>query len=197
MSSISRVCDVNGCDLKHFAKGYCRGHWRRLQLYGDPTVVIREQHRKRKSSEYTVWVRMRDRCYNPESKYYHYYGGRGIKVCDEWKNSFQTFLDEMGERPSPFYTLDRIDIDGDYEWMNCRWTTKTNQTINRRKFKNNTSGYRGVSYHKLIKRWAVQIAINNKGYYFGGFDTALEAAYVYDQVAMQLHRHEAKLNFEY
>ena len=75
---------------------------------------------------------MIQRCVNPKSRYFSHYGGRGIKVCDRWRNSFEDFYADVGERP-PGRTLDRIDNDGDYEPLNVRWATPTEQTRNRRR----------------------------------------------------------------
>lgn len=74
---------------------------------------------------------MRFRCYNKAATQYEYYGGRGIQVCEAWKDDFDAFVADMGERPEGT-TLDRIDPDGDYTPQNCRWATKKEQSRNRR-----------------------------------------------------------------
>jgi hypothetical protein len=80
------------------------------------------------SPEYRVWSGMRVRCSKPR---FVHYGGRGIKVCDRW-HKFENFLADMGRRPSPTHSLDRIDVDGNYEPSNCRWATRTEQMNNTR-----------------------------------------------------------------
>lgn len=80
---------------------------------------------------YYVWASMKDRCSNPNAKQYADYGGRGIKVCERWINSYENFYADMGPRP-PGYSIDRIDNNLGYEPDNCRWASKKTQQRNRR-----------------------------------------------------------------
>lgn len=80
---------------------------------------------------YETWRGMRERCERPDNHRYSSYGGRGIKVCDRWMNSFENFLADMGERPDGM-TLDRIDVNGNYEPGNCKWATDAEQRMNKR-----------------------------------------------------------------
>ena len=82
--------------------------------------------------EYRVWQAMRVRCFNPGCKAYKNYGGRGITVCDRWKDSFEAFYQDMGPKPSLDHEIDREDNDGNYEPGNCRWATRSNNSRNRR-----------------------------------------------------------------
>lgn len=81
--------------------------------------------------EYRIWRGIITRCYNPNSKIYHYYGGRGIKVCDKWLKSAEAFYKDMGQRPSSKYSINRIDNDGNYCPENCRWSRSIDQAKNK------------------------------------------------------------------
>lgn len=89
-------------------------------------------HGKRKSLEYSSWTRMKQRCCNPRDSRYKDYGERGIAVCERWLTSFENFYNDMGVRPSKEYSLDRINVNGNYEPTNCKWATSAEQRRNRR-----------------------------------------------------------------
>jgi hypothetical protein len=80
--------------------------------------------------EYTAWTSMRGRCLNPNNGKYYCYGARGIEVCERW-NSYENFLQDMGRKPGPGYSLDRINVNGNYEPSNCRWLGPKEQYWNR------------------------------------------------------------------
>lgn len=86
----------------------------------------------KKSPEYESWAGMNKRCHNPNNHAYANYGGRGIEVCPEWRDSFEAFLDHVGMKPSPKHSIDRINNDGNYEPGNVRWATAKQQANNRR-----------------------------------------------------------------
>ena len=84
-----------------------------------------------KTKEYIAWTSMKDRCYNTNRHNYHRYGGRGIKVCERWLNSFEEFLEDVGKSPGDEYSIDRKDNDGNYEPGNVRWATVEEQSMSR------------------------------------------------------------------
>ena len=107
-------------------------------LRREKTAQMKTKHghatrKKGLTAEYTCWQAMKARCKNPSQDSWKYYGGRGIKVCPEWRDSFSVFFRDMGTRPSPSHSIDRINPDGDYEPGNCRWATLSQQRRNRRR----------------------------------------------------------------
>jgi hypothetical protein len=117
------------------------------------TVTVHGMHG---TPEYVVWIGVHARCYNPKSKNYRYYGGRGIIMCERWKNSFINFYADMGNRPFDQHTtIDRIDGNGPYSPENCRWATDIEQHNNQRN--NHQISYNGET--KTIAEWARELDI--------------------------------------
>ena len=97
------------------------------------TSIAHTTHGHSKRTEYTIWSGIKGRCFNPKNPVYQYYGGRGIIVCERWRFSFENFFEDMGQRPSLDFSLDRIDPNGNYEPGNCRWATMKEQQNNKRR----------------------------------------------------------------
>lgn len=121
---------------------------------------------------YPSWVRMFSRCYNKNDIGYSIYGGRGIRVCDEWK-SFSSFANDMGVRPEG-KELDRVDSNGRYEKLNCRWVDGHLQTINVRRRKDNKTGKTGV-YANPRGSFSVSIQSFGERVHIGTFCSVSEA----------------------
>jgi hypothetical protein len=100
----------------------------------ESNVVHGETRRQRgQSVEYQIWSAMKQRCYNRKHAGWKNYGARGIKVCARWKRSFTAFLEDIGRRPSPRHSIDRVNNDGNYRPGNCRWATARMQLLNSRR----------------------------------------------------------------
>lgn len=132
------------------------------------------KHGKSKTATHRIWKNMRQRCCNPNNPAYQRYGGRGITICERWAESFENFLEDMGERPSGF-ELDRIDNNQGYYPENCRWVDLSAQAFNKRKPINNKSGKTGVCWRNDAQKWAVQIIKNNKKQHLGLFENLEDA----------------------
>lgn len=142
---------------------------------------------------------MKQRCYDPNKDNYADYGGRGITVCERWKDSFENFLQDMGERP-PRTTIDRADHDGDYVPDNCRWATLSTQNQNKRvdntrRAIGGASRYKGVSKHN--KNWQARCGLRGRYYHLGTFETEIQAALAYDEFAKENCGDRAWLNGDY
>lgn len=112
-------------------------------------------HGKRRTPEYKVWAGMKSRCARRGDKAYPNYGGRGITVCERWQNSFENFLADMGPRPSPLHSIERNDVNGNYEPGNCRWIPMPEQASNTRKTIRIT--LRGVT--RTLSQWCRELGI--------------------------------------
>lgn len=115
-----------------------------------------EHHNLSYSSEYKIWDSIRQRCSNPKNKHYHHYGGRGITVCDEWKNSFEAFYRDMGPRSSDKHSIDRKRNNEGYNKDNCEWKTQKDQVNNTRR--NLVFTYQGET--KTLMQWCEILGFN-------------------------------------
>lgn len=157
---MSRLCSVGGCHNRHLAQGLCNKHYKRLWI----------------TPEWSAWSSIKTRCYNKNSNTYHKYGGRGIKMCDEWLNSFQAFHDYVGDKPSLAHSIDRIDNNGNYEPGNVRWATGSQQILNQRVRRNSKTGITGVTINPACKnKYLAYLAFNGKVRLFHHYKTISEA----------------------
>ena len=148
---------------------------------------INRKHNLSNTRLYNTWVKIKGRTLNPKYKFFHDYGGRGITICDEWKNDFMSFYNwaiSNGYEENKDLSIDRIDNDGNYEPDNCRWTTKTIQSRNQRIRKNNKTGYKGVYYHKSTGKYQASIK-DGKQKYLGLYPTAVEAGIAYNNYIIE------------
>jgi hypothetical protein len=117
------------------------------------TSKSKKTHGRSRSPEHNTWKDMRRRVRNPNNKQYADYGGRGIKICERW-DSFENFLADLGPKPTPKHSIDRIDVNGDYSPENCKWSTAKEQANNRRPRKLHGKGYRKCSGASV---WGVRL----------------------------------------
>lgn len=136
------------------------GHDR--QKSSERMKAINFKHGKYNTPEYNCYLSIRKRCLNPNHKSYDYYGGRGISISESWKNSFETFLKDMGERPSNKHSIDRINNELGYSKENCKWSTKTEQSRNVRT--NRIIEYNGQ--RKCLSEWAEIIGVSWQNLYY-------------------------------
>lgn len=107
--------------------------------------------------EYKCWRNFITRCENPKATGFDNYGGRGIKVCDRWRRSYEIFLADMGRCPSPKHSIERIDVNGDYTPQNCRWATRVEQARNKRN--NRKLAVNGET--KLLCEWSAETGLDS------------------------------------
>lgn len=136
-----------------------RIHGSTIQLrHGEASV---DSTGRKMTPTYAAWASMKSRCNNPNHSNYKRYGARGIRVCDRWNESYEAFLEDVGERPTPEHSLDRIDNDGNYEPGNVRWATAEEQN-------RNTSSNRKIEIDGITKplsEWLVHFGRARKTFY--------------------------------
>jgi hypothetical protein len=123
----------------------------------EPSRRTHGESNRNLTPEYRSWKHMLRRCTSPKNPAYGEYGGRGITVCDEWLHSYETFLRDMGRKPTPLHSIDRKENDGPYAPDNCRWATKSEQSNNRR----NVITLEFQGKRQTITQWARDMGIND------------------------------------
>lgn len=148
---------------------------------------LKKKHNLCGQSIYNVYMTMKARCYNKKSPKYKGWGARGITICSQWLIDFTSFYNwALNNGYKQGLSIDRINNDGNYEPSNCRWTTQTIQSRNTRKIiSTNTSGYRGVSWHKQKKKFQASICVNSKSIYLGRYKCRMAASYAYDNYVIE------------
>lgn len=137
--------DVNNRDLSYLCKCIC-GTVKKVKQYhlkagksqscgcykSEWVINNKTTHGGSHTKLYKTWCNIKERCYNINAKDYKNYGGRGIKMCDRWLESFENFYADMGNKPTPNHSIDRDDVNGDYCKENCKWATNDEQRRNKR-----------------------------------------------------------------
>ena len=141
---------TRGCEL-------ISGRTKSCGCYGqEQRTKSTTKHGASSTKEYSIWRSAKQRCFNPDDKAYKNYGGRGITMHSDWANSFEQFIKDMGQRPSPNLSIERIDNNGDYSPNNCKWGTRDEQNNNHRR--NVLLTHNGKT--QTIKQWSVELGIN-------------------------------------
>ena len=150
-------CDC-GCEVSRRTNALRSGRAQSCMSAGCRLAIVRanlKTHGLTDTPEYVSWSSMIQRCTNSKRRGFRHYGGRGISICDQWRHSFETFLADMGPRPDGT-SIDRIDVDGNYEPSNCRWATDAQQARNRTN--------RKLRPHQIAQiRWLVSVGMPKTG----------------------------------
>jgi hypothetical protein len=121
----------------------------------ESNIKNKTTHNKSGSRIYWIWSSMIERCTNKKNKQYKHYGDRGIKVCEEWRNSFENFYKDMGDRPINKSSLGRIDNDKGYYKENCRWETYNQQANNKRNNKRYIIGEENLTLKQISEKYNI------------------------------------------
>jgi predicted transcriptional regulator len=162
--------------------------------YRNNTVGNNFKHGESSTRLYEIWIGMKKRCFNKKHKSYKKYGKRGITICNEWRDHFDTFKDwshNNGYKEN--LEIDRKNNDGNYEPDNCRWVTNQQNLFNKGCYKNK-SGYKGVSWYPKYNKWLTRISKNKQRIFVGYFESKSDAAKAYNEKAKELFGEYAHLN---
>jgi len=154
------LCEC-GATIERTAKTVRTGNTKSCGCINKERLTLRNKagakHGMSNTPTFNVWTNMKERCLNPNHNSYHRYGGRGITICDRWLESFQNFYDDMGPMPEGM-SIDRVDVDGDYEPSNCRWATSEEQSNNRAN--NRVLEFKGRK--QTIAQWAREVGVSKE-----------------------------------
>lgn len=169
--------EIRGTSLRRGLTISCGCH--KLKIFVERST----KHGMHETPLYQIWEGMKDRCYNKNRQYYKLYGGRGILMCDSWRDDFMEFYRDMSPTWEKGLELDRIDNDKGYCKENCRWANRSVQVHNKRKKKGQSSNYIGVCFHKQNLNWISYISLGGKRVNLGSFAIEEDAAIAYDNAS--------------
>lgn len=148
------VCDCGNHKVINGGSLPCKNGTRSCGCIGRESTSKRSRtHGMTRTPTWVSWQSIIQRCYDPKSSNYPRYGSRGIRMCERWRNSFESFLEDVGIRPSLKHSIDRINNDGNYEPENCRWSTDREQSRNRSTNKNIT--FNGKT--QCVRAWEIEM----------------------------------------
>ena len=156
-------------------------------IKSDMLVKRNTTHGKAKTPEHQAWLSAKARTTNPNFTQSKDYMGRGIVMEDPWFSSFEVFLGDMGLKPTPKHSIERLDVDGNYCKSNCIWATPETQAFNQRKRNTNTSGRTGVSWHKGKGKWETSICVDRKKIYLGSYIDFELACFIRTEAELHYH----------
>jgi hypothetical protein len=166
------LCEC-GNTTEIFTQNLTRDHTKSCGCFRVQTMST---HGKYKTRIYGIYNAMISRCHRPNATEYERYGGRGICVCEEWKNDFMSFYSwSMLNGYTDKLTIDRKNNDIGYNPNNCRWTSNFTQQQNKTKSIRNTSGFKGVHWHSQTKKWRARITVNYKSISLGTYSDIKDA----------------------
>lgn len=181
------VCE---CDCGNITElvGYdiSSGRTKSCGCYQKDGSKLSAKHGMSRSPTYASWIAMKVRCYSENSVHYEYYGGRGIKVCERWLESFENFFEDMGERPEGM-TLNRIRDAEIYSKETCEWASKSVQGFDQRRSSDNTSGKTGVRWDKNGQKWVASISFEKEVIHIGRYINFEDACEARDALSLELY----------
>ncbi len=184
------LCKAPECISSDYVIGYCKLHYHRLKTHGSLDLPVKSRGNgirlplintqdglKARSlvPEYNTWTAMKNRCYNPKDPRYDRYVGRGIVVCEEWREDFQAFYDYIGTRPTSKHTINRINNNKNYEPGNVEWATVREQNKNRSNSRPITGVGSYLDRNNKTVRWYASLKIGKKWMLHRTFKTEEEA----------------------